>query len=111
MAHFVCSKVFSSAKICCPEKEFLVTRSDNDYDVGVDDDGDDDDDDGGDDGDDYDVGDGDGDGDGDGEFSPENVGRVCFFFPSLSCKWPAWRSGRIGDIKSEDFENDIFNDD
>ena len=97
MAHFVCSKVFSSAKICCPEKEFLVTRSDNDYDVGGDGDGD------GDDGDDYDVG--------DGEFSPENVGRVCFFFPSLSCKWPAWRSGRIGDINSEDIENDIFNDD
>ena len=110
MAHFVCSKVFSSAKICCPEKEFLVTRSDNDYDVGGDDDGDGDDDDGddeGDVGDDYDVG----DGDGDGEFSPENVGRVCFFFPSLSCKWPAWRSGRIGDINSEDIENDIFNDD
>ena len=81
--YFVCSKVFSRAKICCPEKEFLVTRSDNDYDVGVDDDGDGDD---GDDGDDYD---GDGDGDGDDEFSPENVGRVCFFFPSLSCKWPA----------------------
>ena len=89
IAHFVCSKVFSSAKICCPEKEFLVTRSDNDYDVGGDDDGDGDDGDGddgdGDDDDDYNVG----DGDGDGEFSPENVGRVCFFFPSLSCKWPA----------------------
>ena len=31
--YFVCSKVFSRAKICCPEKEFLVTRSDNDADV------------------------------------------------------------------------------
>ena len=62
MAHFVCSKVFSSAKICCPEKEFLVTRSDNDYDVGGDDDGDDgDDDDDGDDGDDGDGGDDDDD--------------------------------------------------
>ena len=41
--YFVCSNVFSKAKICCPEKEFLVTRSDNDG-----------------------CGDGDGDSDGDG---------------------------------------------
>ena len=55
---------------------------------GEDDDDDDDDDDDGDDGDDGDDYDGD-DGDDYDEFSPENVGRVCFFFPSLSCKWPA----------------------
>ena len=42
--HFVCSKVFSRAKICCPENEFLVTRSDN-HDDGVRDEDDEDDDD------------------------------------------------------------------
>ena len=34
MTHFVCSKVFSRANICCPENEFLVTRSDDQDDVG-----------------------------------------------------------------------------
>ena len=29
------------------------------------------------------------------DFSPEKVGRVCFFFPSLSCRWPACRSGNV----------------
>ena len=34
ITHFVCSKVFSRANICCPENEFLVTRSDDQDDVG-----------------------------------------------------------------------------
>ena len=42
ITHFVCSKVFSRANICCPENEFLVTQSDDQDDVdGLDDDQDD----------------------------------------------------------------------
>ena len=42
ITHFVCSKVFSRANICCPENEFLVTRSDDQDDVGGHDDDQDD---------------------------------------------------------------------
>ena len=42
MTHFVCSKVFSRANICCPENEFLDTRSDDQDDVGGHDDDQDD---------------------------------------------------------------------